>query len=167
MHVADGYFDKAGTPHLKIILKGAVGQGVEFEAIMDTGFTGFLSMPLIKAFPVGLILSGTTTVTFGDGSKGAKLTAIGTIVIGARQEPGVVILEENASDILLGMDFLRTFKASIVMAKDTFGLFEHDWLEQIQKAGEKLKREAEAKLKAVSAAAAKQLEAPKAEEPKR
>ncbi len=52
-----GSFDSAGNPVLKISVYGAVEQAKrEFEAILDTGFTGFLSMPLLQAFPLALIL---------------------------------------------------------------------------------------------------------------
>ena len=132
MLIAKGYFDQQGTPCLKVSLCGIFNSdGIEIEAIIDTGFTGFISIPLIEAFPVGLPLFGTTTVTFADGSTGNKLTALGTIAIGDRREKGIVILEENASDVLLGMDFLRRFKASLVITKDSIALLEHDWLDQI------------------------------------
>ncbi|HLQ27301.1 MAG TPA: hypothetical protein VK138_15665 [Acidiferrobacterales bacterium] len=134
MLVAKGYFDQQGNPCLKISLCGIFNSdGIEFEAIIDTGFTGFISVPLIRAFPIGLPLYGTTNVIFADGSSGSKLTAVGIIAIGDRRESGIVILEENVSDVLIGMDFLRTFKASLVMTKDSIVLLEHDWLEQITK----------------------------------
>ena len=135
MLVANGYFDPSGTPCLKIILRGALNpQGVEIEAVIDTGFTGFLSIPMLKAFPVGLPLTGTTPVTYANGVTGYKLTALGVIAVGTRAESGVVILEEGQCDTLLGMSFLRIFKARLVMTKDNVALLEEDWIEQIQTA---------------------------------
>jgi predicted aspartyl protease len=55
-----GYFDKSGSPAIKVMIHGPFAKPVEFDAILDTGFTGFIAMPLLKALPLGLMLYGTT-----------------------------------------------------------------------------------------------------------
>ena len=46
-----GYLDKNGHPTVKIKVHGIVsGAQQEFEAMIDTGFTGFLLMPIVSAF---------------------------------------------------------------------------------------------------------------------
>jgi predicted aspartyl protease len=117
-----GYLDSAGSPRLKIILRG-VWQGVEQEldAIVDTGFTGFLSMPMVDAFPLGLVLYGTTTTILADGSTSYKLMAVGTACVGTESEVGIVLLNMGSgpSAVLLGMEFLRIFNKSLFLIKDT------------------------------------------------
>lgn len=66
-------------------------------------------MPLLKAFPLGLLLYGTVEVTLADGSTAPKITAKGAVHMGDERQIGVVILEPSMTDILLGMDFLRKF----------------------------------------------------------
>lgn len=111
MDIWIGYLDSTGTPCLKITISGPLTKGQEFEAIIDTGFSGFLSMPLLKAFPLGLILYGTTEVTLADGSAAAKLTAkAGVRVAGGTLEIGVAILEPSSTEVLVGMGFLDKFE---------------------------------------------------------
>lgn len=113
-----GSFSKSGSPTLKVLVKGPFGKGVEFEGILDTGFTGFISMPLLSALPLGLILYGTVTVELADGSKSVKLTARGLAIVEGETEVGVVILEPNANEVLIGMAFLRLFKRAVFLSQN-------------------------------------------------
>ena len=111
-----GFFSKSGSPALKFSLHGPFGTPVEFEGILDTGFTGFVSMPLLSALPLGLVLFGTASIELADGSKCARITAQGMADIGGESEVGVVILEPNSNDILIGMAFLRLFKRALFLS---------------------------------------------------
>lgn len=112
-----GYLHKSGCPALKIRVWGVSETlAQEFEAIVDTGFSGFLSMPMVQAFPLGLVLFGTTKVVLADGSTDTKLTALGNIGLeGGLNKAGVIILETNISEILVGVDFLNQFERSLVL----------------------------------------------------
>ncbi len=95
---------------------GIVAQSAQnFAAIVDTGFTGFVAMPLIKAFPLGLVLAGTTNIVLADGSTRPRLTAYGDAILDKTMKPGVVILDPTSDDVLLGMDFLRKFEATLTV----------------------------------------------------
>lgn len=137
-----GYFNKAGDPCLKVNLAGLFQEnpGLEYEAILDTGFTGFLSMPLVRAFPLGLPLLGTTDSVLADGSTTTALTALcrltvqsGIKKIETQTKTGVVSLQANASDVLLGMDFLRTFGFALVLTKSQILLYEEKATEELAK----------------------------------
>lgn len=118
-----GSFVSAG-PSVKIKVSGfAPVLAQEFDAVVDTGFTGFLSMPLTKAFPLGLILWGTTSLLLADGSTSYRLTAYGSIVLGTEVKSGVIVLHPNANDLLLGIAFLTEFKKRLVVCP-TSGLVE-------------------------------------------
>lgn len=105
-----GIIDPSGSPRIRISVYG-INQGFarEFDALVDTGFSGFLSMHMVQAFPLGLVLSGTTKITLADGSQVTNLTTVGVISIGGEQQSGIILLENNPCDILVGMDFLRAF----------------------------------------------------------
>lgn len=114
-----GSFAKSGSPVLKITVSGPLTQGMEYEAILDTGFTGFLSMPLIEAIRNGLVLHGTTTVSFADGSSdNYRLTAQGQVKVDNESKIGVVVLEPSSRELLLGMAFLRQFGKVLVVAQN-------------------------------------------------
>jgi predicted aspartyl protease len=120
-----GSLDKSGSPLLKLCIGGILSDSQEIEGIIDTGFTGFLSMPMLTAFPLGLTLSGSTSVTLADGSSQVKLTALGKAIIGGEERIGTIILEWGQTDILIGMAFLRTFNRILyVDARGSISLHE-------------------------------------------
>lgn len=111
-----GSLDSTGSPRLKISISGVLtNTPVEFDVIIDTGFNGFVSMPLLTAFPLGLPLFGTTSVMLADGTTASKLTALGRAELGPETKIGIVILEPNSSDILVGMEFLRSFEKVLLL----------------------------------------------------
>src|ERR1035437_3015731 len=89
-----GFLDGNGRPCIKVAIWGLHRNfSQEFEAMIDTGFTGFLSIPISSAFPLGLTLYGTTTYTLADGSSSPKLLGFGTVAIGAGRS------EEHTSEL--------------------------------------------------------------------
>jgi len=128
----------------------------EFEGIIDTGFTGFVSMPIVKAFPLGLLLAGTASITLADGKSAPQLTATGQVQIGGQSEIGVVILQGASADILLGMDFLAKF-GRVLFIHPNKGLASlMDQAEVDPLIDELLKTQAEVERQAREAAAPKQ-----------
>ncbi len=122
-----GSFDDRGNATVRVAVFGAVEQTKkEFEAIIDTGFTGFLSMPMVSAFPLALILFGTTSVMLADGSTQPRLTALGTVQIGNESQVGVIVLEPVGKDVLIGMDLLRKFRRALFVSASGVALISED-----------------------------------------
>lgn len=114
-----GYINNSGRPAIKISLCGAFpGLRSEFEAVIDTGFTGFVSMPLLEAFPLGLPLVGATSIVLADGNTHARYTAICSAFLGQEQRAGIVILEPSSQDLLVGMEFVKNFQKTLVVCED-------------------------------------------------
>lgn len=80
MIVKTGFFDETGAPCVRLGIEGAFARcsapGDAFHATLDTGFAGFLSMPLDKAFPLGLPLINSVKITLADGAVHEKITAL-------------------------------------------------------------------------------------------
>jgi hypothetical protein len=111
-------------------------QFLEIDALLDTGFTGFLMLPIAKALPLGLALYGTGDYNLADGSPISWFLAEGTVEIRppsptADRDPtiqpeteiatGAVVL--GGDDALLGMEFIKALKkwllvGSVVMLID-------------------------------------------------
>jgi predicted aspartyl protease len=110
-----GSFDTSGCPTIKFKVSGITGKPTEFTALVDTGFSGFLSLPMLSAFPLGLVLSGTMNITLADGSTHVRLTCRGMVEIDGSKKIGLITLETGASDVLVGMEFIAKFNKQLVV----------------------------------------------------
>ena len=110
-----GFFSKSGSPCLKLTLRGVFGNKQEFEAVIDTGFSGFVSIPLLKAFPLGLVLVGITSVVLADGSTTYRLMALCEASVGGEEGIDVAILEPKSQEVLVGMQFLTRLKKRLTV----------------------------------------------------
>jgi predicted aspartyl protease len=108
------YFDPNGRPTLEIEVSNPLGWKRTVKALIDTGFDGFLSLPILEAFPIGLLLRGTMPVTLADGSTKQTLYCLGGIHFEGDYEVGVVLIETEGTP-LIGMSFLRQFKRELVV----------------------------------------------------
>jgi predicted aspartyl protease len=131
MIITTGFIDASGNACVEVEISGAFSTpATKFTCIIDTGFTGFLSMPLVEAFPLGLPLCGSTKVILADGSEQAKLLAQAKAKIGHIENYGLVILEPSSKDILLGMDFIRSFNATLFVSSSIVALADDSELQQ-------------------------------------
>ena len=114
MAVQIGYINSSGLPATKIRVSGAYPQiRKEIDAVIDTGFSGFLSMSLVQAFPLGLPLVGTISVVLADGNTQQRMVATCSAFLGEEGRSGTVILEPASRDVLIGMTFLNIFKKTL------------------------------------------------------
>ena len=130
-----GHFDDLGNPCLKFHLCGVAHEepGLEFTGIIDTGFTGFIQLPLASAFSLRLPLATTAAYTLADGSQGAYLIALAKTTFAEKKVVGAVSLTPGSQDVLIGMGFLRQFKLGMIMLKDVVVMIDEEELEQIQR----------------------------------
>ena len=114
-----GYYDQQGNACLRLHFCGVRHEppGIEFEAIIDTGFTGFIQLPLDRAMELSLPLEGTIAVTLADGSSLVMLTALVDATLLERTESGSAQLSMTSDEVLVGMDFLRHFERALVVSR--------------------------------------------------
>jgi clan AA aspartic protease len=104
-----GYTFNDGTPVLRIQISSSDATPHEFDAILDTGFNGFLSIPQSVADTLGLERLTTERIFFADNSEHIRWTSLATITVGSQSEDGLVYLEPSSEEVLLGVEFLRRF----------------------------------------------------------
>lgn len=111
-----GYLDPNGHPRLKIRVTGTHPTAeATIEAMIDTGFTGFLMLPLVNALPLGLALFGTADFSLADDRVVTNFVAAGKVtVLHPESAPpewvtesveGAIVL--GGGGALLGMEFIR------------------------------------------------------------
>ncbi len=86
------------------------------SAILDTGFTGFLHIPLTTGIGCNLRLWGTCESTLADGRVFDNLECLGEIKIEGQILSGVITLSSTGSDCLLGMAFLEKLRGSFTLS---------------------------------------------------
>jgi predicted aspartyl protease len=131
MLVLTGHYDTKGNPCIRLPLEGIFGRsteklGLRPEALIDTGFTGFISMPMEHAFLLALPLSCWTSSTLADGSTHDKLAASVHVKLVGKATWGEAILEPHSSEYLVGLEFLRTFHLALVLTEKEVLLFNDD-----------------------------------------
>jgi len=119
--------DSDGHPKIRISAWGISRQLAKpFDAMIDTGFTGFLSLPFAEALPLGLTLQGTANFTLADGRLSPNLLTVGTIEVQNEELTGVIAIGNDPAAVL-GMDFLRrSNKALLVSSRGVFLVDEAD-----------------------------------------
>ena len=108
----NGTLNANQSPRITIDLHGSLSKPQSFEVIIDTGFTGSVSMPLIKALPLGLVLFSTASFILADGSKENTFLCPGMARIDGEEKPVIISLSKG-NDILVGTEFLSTFGANL------------------------------------------------------
>jgi len=85
----------------------ASGQPRAIEAIIDTGFTGFLTLPPSMIARLGLVLRGHHHVILGDGSVGLLDVYVGTVLWDG--QPLLIDIDSADADPLVGMALLEGY----------------------------------------------------------
>ena len=96
---------------IPLSLRGPAGQVQEVEAVIDTGFTGFVTLPPSLVTELGLVFMGTSEATLADGSE-VSFDAYDVTVIWEGQ-PQDVLLDEADTTPLVGMLLLDRHNLNI------------------------------------------------------
>lgn len=103
------------SPTIQIELYGVWGRQNPpnlVDAIVDTGFTGGVSIPIMQALPLGLTLFSTANFTLADGSTDSAFLCIGRAQLGNEKKAMIFSLSKGG-EILVGTEFLMEFKAKL------------------------------------------------------
>jgi hypothetical protein len=145
-----GYLDDNGHPRLTIRVTGSNPSACcDIDALLDTGFTGFLMLAVAQALPLGLTLVGTGDYQLADGTLVTNYLATGRVTIRPptimpppvvpplppppnpvpimlpESVEGTIVLGGNGA--ILGMEFLRSLDKWLVVGR-TVALLDNDSL---------------------------------------
>jgi predicted aspartyl protease len=132
MSLQIGYLDSLGHPVLTIRVTGTNPNArLDVEAMIDTGFTGFLQLPIPDALPLGLVLCADGKYTLADGRTVTNFIARGTVTTRPPSNSRAQVRQTSPESIeglivlggdgaLLGMEFLRSLDKWLVVGKGVF-----------------------------------------------
>jgi predicted aspartyl protease len=110
-----GYFDRKGSPKLKVRVIIPPSRSGEFEALVDMGFNGFLSLPF-SALPIFKNqIDDLKSVTFADGTRTLRLEVKATVIVEDQHITGRAVIEPDGNDVIVGMQFLQASNRGLVL----------------------------------------------------
>ena len=107
----EGVVNAAYEAVIPVSLQGPTGAARDVEAVVDTGFTGFLTLPPSLVGELGLVLKGTSEGTLADGSEVSFDAYDATVLWDG--EPRVVLIDEADATPLVGMLLLDRYNLNI------------------------------------------------------
>ena len=103
-----------GQPRIEIQVKGVSGVPKAINAVIDSGFNGYLKLPFIDAFPLGLILAGIQDSTLADGSAVSNLVCKGQVCIDGKCINTTIDIHKS-NIILIGTQLLRELGKKFIL----------------------------------------------------
>jgi predicted aspartyl protease len=101
-----GHFNHAGLPTIELEVHGAVDRSRVVTAVIDTGYSGYLSLDYKTAFPLGLTLEGLSVTQLADGSSLQELVCKGTVALGDTRITSAIDVSPKGKT-LAGMSFFK------------------------------------------------------------
>lgn len=102
--------DSQNNVRLEIEIQGLYKK-TPYGAIIDTGFSGGLVLPLVTAVDIGLEKVGASTVTLADASVQIVPTFLSKVKIGNKVHDATTLIMGN--EVLLGMELLHDYRLCI------------------------------------------------------
>lgn len=113
-------------------------KSLPYGAIVDTGFTGGLSIPLAVAVEIGLEKAGATTVTLADGTLKTLPVFLAKVKIGDTTVDASTLV--MGTDVLMGMEVLESFQICVNAGTGEVVVTEQESLQRLQQLKSALRR---------------------------
>jgi predicted aspartyl protease len=111
-----GSLDSTHSPVVTITVSVPRGPSSFFDAIIDIGFTGFVQLPERHARRLGLTPRIASEMQYPDGRVVTIPLAWGSAGLGSETHEGCVHVQRGADEALVGVDFLRVFRKTLVLS---------------------------------------------------
>lgn len=117
-----GPCNKLGSPITDVTLFGPRAAVIITDAIIDTGFSGFV--PVRRIYQLRLPLVTFNEVTSLDGKRRHILIADGAAKIGPYQAPGPIMIDQDSDFTLIGMKFLTSARLALFLKNSQWTMAE-------------------------------------------
>ena len=111
-----GSLDSTRCPVVPIGVSAPPAPSRPFEAVIDTGFTGFVQLPEPRAQELGLAPRTTSETQYADGRIDTVPLAWGKVALGTEVQEGLVHLQHGSDEVIVGVEFLRLFRKTLVLS---------------------------------------------------
>lgn len=101
-----------GNPYIEIEIKGISDEQKKLKALIDTGFNGYLTLPYIEAFPLGLVLTGIQSSRLADGSISHHFVCIGTVIFDGKKITTPIDIQPECT-VLIGTQLLKKLEKEL------------------------------------------------------
>jgi predicted aspartyl protease len=101
-------------PEIAIDVKGTSEKQKRLTALVDSGFNGYLTLPYLEAFPLGLVLIGIQSNTLADGSSSSHFVCIGQVCVDGKCINTTIDIQP-ANIILLGTKLLKELGKTFIL----------------------------------------------------
>jgi len=116
MSTLRGSLDSSDTPFVTIAVSAPSGPSQFIDAVIDTGFTGFLQVPAGTARELALTPLGLSETQYADGRIDAIPLAWSRVTLAENVGEGLVHIQPGSDEAIVGVELLRAFRKILVLS---------------------------------------------------
>lgn len=111
-----GSLDSSHCPTIAIAVSASDRPSEFFDALIDTGFTGFVQLPVRRARELGLTPRAASETEYADGRIDTIPLSWARVALGAEAQDGFIHLQGGSNEVIVGVEFLRVFQKTFVLS---------------------------------------------------
>jgi predicted aspartyl protease len=116
MATLHGSLDSSHSPLVTIAVSAPSGPSHFVDALIDTGFTGFVQLPERHARDLGLTLRAVSEAQYADGRTGTIPLAWAKVTLGPDVQEGFAHIQSGSGEVIVGVELLRVFRKVFVLS---------------------------------------------------
>jgi clan AA aspartic protease len=101
-------------PKIEIEIKGICGNSKKINALIDSGFNGYLTLPYELAFPLGLVLIGVESSVLADNSTTSHFVCLGQVCLDGKWVETTIDIQPSGA-VLLGTKLLKKLEKKFIL----------------------------------------------------
>ena len=111
-----GSLDSSHSPVVRIAVSASSRQSEFVNALIDTGFTGFVQLPERRARELGLTPQATSETQYADGRIDTIPLSWARVILGLDAQEGFVHIQRGSDEAIVGVELLRIFRKILVLS---------------------------------------------------